>query len=87
MRVYEKPMIKVDANVEDDKVVLTSEGPLSTIAKPILKRINRIFQEEKPITFNDEEDHIFDMGPPDSQQCIQQDDQFPDCRHHEKTCA
>lgn len=64
MRVYEKPMIKVDANVEDDKVVLTSEGPLSTIAKPILKRINRIFQEEKPITFNDEEIIFSTWAPP-----------------------
>lgn len=54
MRVYEKPLIKVNADLENGKVVLDTEGALSTLAKPIISRINRIFKEEKPIYFDDE---------------------------------
>ncbi|MDK2892719.1 MAG: hypothetical protein PWQ49_1111 [Methanohalophilus sp.] len=43
MRVYEKPMIKVNAELENGKVVLNTEGVFSTLAKPIISRINRIF--------------------------------------------
>lgn len=54
MRVYDRSVIRIDAGIENGKVVLESEGPLSPIAKPIISRINAIFQEEKPIYANEE---------------------------------
>ena len=63
MRVYDKSVIKVNANTENGKVVLDVEGALSPVAKPIIKRINKIFQEEKPIS-SDEENIIFSTWVP-----------------------
>ncbi|WP_407357121.1 radical SAM/SPASM domain-containing protein [Methanolobus sp. WCC5] len=63
MRVYDKSVIKVNASTENGKVVLDTEGPLSPVAKPIIKRINRIFLEEKPICA-DEERVIFSTWVP-----------------------
>ncbi len=63
MRVYDRSVIKVNASTENGKVVLGTEGPLSPVAKPIIKRINRIFQEEKPISA-DEENIIFSTWVP-----------------------
>ncbi|MDY0386332.1 MAG: radical SAM protein [Methanolobus sp.] len=63
MRVYDKSVIKVNASTENKKVVLDAEGPLAPVAKPILKRINKIFQEEKPI-HADEENIIFSTWAP-----------------------
>lgn len=54
MRVYDKSVIKIDGRIENGKVVLESEGPLNPVAKPIISRINNIFQEEKPISLDDE---------------------------------
>jgi len=64
MRVYEKPMIKVNADLKNGKVVLDAEGALSTLAKPIISRINRIFREEKPIYFDDETLIFSTWAPP-----------------------
>jgi MoaA/NifB/PqqE/SkfB family radical SAM enzyme len=55
MRVYDSPVIKVNASTENEKMVLDAEGPLSQLAKPFLKRINNIFAEEKPISMNENE--------------------------------
>lgn len=55
MRVYDSPVLKVNASTENEKMVLDSEGPLSQLAKPFLKRINNIFAEEKPISITEEE--------------------------------
>ncbi|WP_342305851.1 radical SAM protein [Methanolobus sp. ZRKC5] len=63
MRVYDKSVVKVNASTENGKVVLDAEGPLAPVAKPILKRINRIFLEEKPIQA-DEENIIFSTWAP-----------------------
>jgi MoaA/NifB/PqqE/SkfB family radical SAM enzyme len=63
MRVYDKSVIKVNANTENGKVVLDVEGALAPVAKPIIKRINKIFQEEKPIS-SDEEKIIFSTWVP-----------------------
>ncbi|NYT19468.1 MAG: radical SAM protein, partial [Methanosarcinales archaeon] len=63
MRVYEKSVIKVNASTENGKVVLDIEGPLSTVASPVIKRINKIFQEEKPIQA-DEDNIIFSTWSP-----------------------
>jgi MoaA/NifB/PqqE/SkfB family radical SAM enzyme len=54
MRVYEKATVKVNAELENGKVVLDAEGALSPLTKPIISRINRIFQDEKPVYFDDE---------------------------------
>nr|WP_321496229.1 radical SAM protein [uncultured Methanolobus sp.] len=63
MRVYDKSVIKVNASTENGRVVLDTEGPLSPVAKPIIKRINKIFLEEKPI-YSDEENIIFSTWAP-----------------------
>jgi MoaA/NifB/PqqE/SkfB family radical SAM enzyme len=55
MRVYDSPVLKVNASTENEKMVLDAEGPLSQLAKPFLKRINNIFAEEKPISITEEE--------------------------------
>jgi MoaA/NifB/PqqE/SkfB family radical SAM enzyme len=55
MRVYDSPVIKVNASTENEKIVLDAEGPLSHLAKPFLKRINNIFAEEKPISISEDE--------------------------------
>lgn len=55
MRVYDSPVLKVNASTENGKMVLDAEGPLSQLAKPFLKRINGIFEEEKPISANEDE--------------------------------
>lgn len=55
MRVYDSPVLKVNASTENEKMVLDAEGPLSQLAKPFLKRINNIFAEEKPISVNENE--------------------------------
>jgi len=54
MRVYDRSVIKIDAGIDNGKVVLESEGALSPIAKPIISKINDIFREEKPIYVDDE---------------------------------
>ena len=54
MRVYDSPVLKVNASTENEKMVLDAEGPLSQLAKPFLKRINNIFAEEKPISINED---------------------------------
>ncbi|MBN2487684.1 MAG: radical SAM protein [Methanosarcinaceae archaeon] len=63
MRVYDKSVIKVNANTENGKVVLDVEGALAPVAKLVIKRINKIFQEEKPIS-SDEEKIIFSTWIP-----------------------
>ncbi|MCQ1534352.1 radical SAM protein [Methanosarcina sp. KYL-1] len=55
MRVYDSPVLKVNASTENEKVVLDAEGPLSQLAKPFLRRINGIFAEEKPISVSEDE--------------------------------
>ena len=55
MRVYDSPVLKVNASTENEKMVLDAEGPLSQLAKPFLKRINNIFAKEKPISMAEDE--------------------------------
>ena len=54
MRVYDSPLLKVNASTENEKMVLDAEGPLSQLAKPFLRRINNIFAEEKPISITED---------------------------------
>jgi len=64
MRVYDKSYIKINAITENDKVQLVPEGTLSPVAKPILKRINKMFLEEKPISVDDEKIIFSSWAPP-----------------------
>jgi MoaA/NifB/PqqE/SkfB family radical SAM enzyme len=54
MRVYDSPLLKVNASTENEKIVLDAEGPLSQLTKPFLRRINNIFAEEKPISVTED---------------------------------
>jgi hypothetical protein len=54
MRVYDSPLLKVNASTENEKIVLYAEGPFSQLAKPFLKRINNIFAKEKPISMSED---------------------------------
>ncbi|HII02067.1 TPA: radical SAM protein [Methanosarcinaceae archaeon] len=64
MRVYDSPVLKVNASTENGKMVLDTEGPLSRLAKPFIKRINGIFEEEKPISVNEDEIIFSTWVPP-----------------------
>jgi MoaA/NifB/PqqE/SkfB family radical SAM enzyme len=55
MRVYDSPVLKVNASTKNEKMVFDAEGPLSQLTKPFLKRINNIFAEEKPISVTENE--------------------------------
>ncbi|MFP4654332.1 MAG: radical SAM protein [Methanohalobium sp.] len=63
MRVYDKPTIKVNATVKNNRVALDSEGTFSPIVRPILTHINDVFREEKPVSF-DEDRIIFSTWLP-----------------------
>lgn len=54
MQIYDYKVVKINADVVDGKVVLEATGPLSIAAKPILNKINAVFQEEKPISVTDD---------------------------------
>lgn len=54
MRVYDSSMLKVNANMENEKMSFDVEGPLSQLAKPFIKRINEIFAEEKPVSVSED---------------------------------
>ena len=49
MRVYENPLLKLNVTTQNDKVQLDAEGVLALPAKPIIKKINRVFANEKPV--------------------------------------
>ncbi len=64
MRVYDKSYIKLNANTENGKVQLVPEGTLSSVAKPIVNRINKLFLEEKPISVDDKKIIFSSWAPP-----------------------
>jgi MoaA/NifB/PqqE/SkfB family radical SAM enzyme len=64
MRVYDKSYIKLNAEIENGKVQLVSEGTLSPVAKPIINRINKIFLEEKPISVSADNIIVSTWAPP-----------------------
>src|SRR5665648_920353 len=54
MQIYENPLISIHAQRKnDDKIELVSDGALSSVAKPVLKRINKIFAQEKAVPVYD----------------------------------
>jgi len=54
MQVYDYKVVRINADMNDGKVVLSAEGALAAAAEPILKRINNVFREEKPISVTDD---------------------------------
>ncbi|MDV0445168.1 PqqA peptide cyclase [Methanimicrococcus sp. At1] len=54
MQIYDYKVVKINADVVDGKVVLEATGPLSIAAKPMINKINAVFQEEKPIAVTDD---------------------------------
>ncbi|MCL2863681.1 MAG: radical SAM protein [Methanimicrococcus sp.] len=54
MQIYDYKVIKINADVVDGKVVLEAAGPLAAAAKPMVNKINAVFQEEKPISVTDD---------------------------------
>ena len=54
MQIYDYKVVKINADVVDGKVVLEATGPLSIAAKPMIHKINAVFQEEKPISVTDD---------------------------------
>ena len=54
MQIYDYKVVKINADVVDGKVVLNATGPLAVAAKPMLNKINAVFQEEKPISVTDD---------------------------------
>lgn len=54
MQIYDYKVVKINADVLDGKVVLGATGPLSIAAKPMINKINAVFQEEKPISVTDD---------------------------------
>ena len=63
MRVYDSPLLKINASTDDGRVKLDADGTLATLAKPVIKRINRTFREEKPV-YADEDQIIFSTWLP-----------------------
>ncbi|WNY29042.1 PqqA peptide cyclase [Methanimicrococcus stummii] len=54
MQIYDYKVVKINADVVNGKVVLEATGPLSIAAKPMINKINAVFQEEKPIAVTDD---------------------------------
>ncbi|MDV0446808.1 PqqA peptide cyclase [Methanosarcinaceae archaeon Ag5] len=55
MQIYDYKVVKINAEVVNGKVVFDATGPLALAAKPVVDRINKVFQEEKPISVTDDE--------------------------------
>ncbi|MGB9901432.1 radical SAM protein [Methanothrix sp.] len=52
MQLTESPLLNLTVDL-DSGFRMTATGPLAPIAKPIVKKINRIFENEKPISSGD----------------------------------
>lgn len=50
MQIAKKPLLRIEAQSNGKGIVLSSKGPLSPLAKPVIDKINKIFETEKPIS-------------------------------------
>jgi len=50
MQIARKPLLKIEATAAGRGIRLAAKGPLSSLARPVMDRINRVFAEEKPIS-------------------------------------
>jgi MoaA/NifB/PqqE/SkfB family radical SAM enzyme len=54
MQIAEKPLLRIEASAEGRSIRLAARGPLALAAKPVIDIINRVFADEKPISYGDE---------------------------------
>jgi MoaA/NifB/PqqE/SkfB family radical SAM enzyme len=57
-------MLKIEAEVVGSRVKLESYGPLSPLARPIIDKMNRIFEDERPIANAGREGLVFSTWIP-----------------------
>lgn len=50
MQVAEKPLLKIEAETEGDRIAFRATGALSRVAGPVIRKINETFENEKPIS-------------------------------------
>ncbi|PTD93697.1 radical SAM protein [archaeon SCG-AAA382B04] len=62
--VLKKPGLEVFLEVDEDEIKFKSEGILSSISQPILKKLNVLLEDEKPISFTRDELIISTWLPP-----------------------
>ncbi len=53
-RVYESPLLKIDAKILNGKLKLIARGMLSYAAASFLSRANQMFSQEKPVSVGEE---------------------------------
>jgi MoaA/NifB/PqqE/SkfB family radical SAM enzyme len=54
MQIAEKPLLRIEASAEGKSIRLAARGPLALAAKPVIDVINKVFADEKPISYGDE---------------------------------
>jgi MoaA/NifB/PqqE/SkfB family radical SAM enzyme len=50
MQIAKKPLLKIEASADGSGIQLAVRGPAAPLAKPVMDRINKIFNDEKPIS-------------------------------------
>lgn len=50
MQVAEKPLLKITAEIVENRIEFQAKGPLALVAKPVIRQINKTFASEKPIS-------------------------------------
>jgi MoaA/NifB/PqqE/SkfB family radical SAM enzyme len=54
MQIAEKPLLRIEASREGRSIRLAARGPLAWAAAPVIDIINRVFAEEKPISYGEQ---------------------------------
>jgi MoaA/NifB/PqqE/SkfB family radical SAM enzyme len=54
MQIAEKPLLRIEASREGRSIRLAARGPLAPAAAPIIDIINRVFADEKPISYGEQ---------------------------------
>lgn len=55
MRIYDRKLLKLDAQMENGHLQLEPSGPLGKLAEPFLGTMNDFFKDERPITIGDDQ--------------------------------
>ncbi len=50
MQIAKKPLLRIEASAKWQGIQLIPKGPLASLARPVINRINKIFANEKPIS-------------------------------------
>jgi MoaA/NifB/PqqE/SkfB family radical SAM enzyme len=54
MQIAEKPLLRIEASREGRSIRLAARGPLAPAAAPVMDIINRVFADEKPISYGEQ---------------------------------